>query len=82
MHQVEFHRNQIFYRLPQSLCQTLFDAGEIKSVPQLVGCGPLLPRSEENFSRATFWASNFVLKSRNLKFAFHRHLRLKLSEMG
>jgi len=33
MPQVEFHRDQIFYRLPESLCQTLFDTGETRSVP-------------------------------------------------
>ena len=27
MPQVEFHRDQIFYRLPQALCQTLLDSG-------------------------------------------------------
>jgi len=33
MPEVHFHRNQIFYRLPGTLCQTLYDTGEIKSVP-------------------------------------------------
>ena len=32
MPQTEFHRDQIFYRLPETLCLTLFDAGETKSV--------------------------------------------------
>jgi hypothetical protein len=30
--QVEFHRNQIFYRLPETLCQDLFDSGETRAV--------------------------------------------------
>lgn len=33
MPQVDFHRDQIFYRLPQALCQTLLDSGETRSVP-------------------------------------------------
>jgi CRP-like cAMP-binding protein len=31
MPQIDFHRNQIFYRLPESLCENLFDAGETLS---------------------------------------------------
>lgn len=30
---VEFRRNQIFHRLPEALCQQLFDTGETTAVP-------------------------------------------------
>lgn len=33
MSQVEFHRDQIFHRLPEPLCQTLFDTGKTRSGP-------------------------------------------------
>ena len=33
MPQVEYSRDQIFYRLPESLCQQLYETGEIAAVP-------------------------------------------------
>lgn len=33
MAEVEYSRDQIFYRLPDSLCQLLYEAGDIAAVP-------------------------------------------------
>jgi CRP-like cAMP-binding protein len=33
MPQVDYSRDQIFFRLPEALCQLLYDAGEIARVP-------------------------------------------------
>lgn len=47
MPHVEFKRNQIFHRLPDTLCQLLFDAGETKAVPAtttIVDEGEMLDR--------------------------------------
>ena len=33
MPQVEYSRDQIFYRLPEALCRMLYEAGEIATVP-------------------------------------------------
>ena len=33
MTKVDFQRDQIFHRLPETLCQTLFESGETRAVP-------------------------------------------------
>lgn len=47
MPQIEFSRNQVFYRLPDTLCQMLFDTGEI----QTVEAGHIIVNEGENLQR-------------------------------
>lgn len=47
MPQLEYHRDQIFYRLPEALCQLLYDTGDIVREP----AGKVIVNESEKLDR-------------------------------
>jgi CRP/FNR family cyclic AMP-dependent transcriptional regulator len=76
MPDVEYSRDQIFYRLPGSLCQLLYEAGEITTVP----AGTAIVNEGDRLHQL------FILLSGRIEILLlrgeHRLSDVKLTELG
>lgn len=76
MPDVEYSRDQIFYRLPDSLCQLLYEAGDIAAVP----AGTVIVNEGDRLQRL------HVLLSGRIEVVLpggqHRPADVRLSELG